>query len=131
VSRELQELQEAGSGGAAALLPVCGSSGRADKRRDPVAFRQRLAQRFAAKTSVYDNCLMYSQEGELLCHTGERLLAARGDAARGVGLCSQYNTSAALHLLHAEALSRLLYALPPLPYPLCLALQTARSFNGT
>jgi hypothetical protein len=130
MSRDLQELlQEAGSGGAAALLPVGGSGGRAAKRRDPAAFRQRLAQRFAAKTSVYDNCLMYSQEGELLCHTGKQLLTEWGNVARGAGLGS---TTAALP---SDCVLKLrgcpiAQAVNRLSRPLSLAPQTVRSFSG-
>lgn len=70
VSPDLQQLlaEAAGSGGAHGRHG--GGSNKASKRRDPAAFKRRLAERFAAKGVVYENARMYSLEGELLCHTG-------------------------------------------------------------
>ncbi len=32
------------------------------------------AQRFSAKKAVYENCVMLSREGEMLCHTDRKKL---------------------------------------------------------
>ena len=38
------------------------------------AQKQRLVQKFSAKSAVYENCKMYSQEGDLLCYCDLRKL---------------------------------------------------------
>eukprot|EP00887_Chlorella_sp_A99_P000972 scaffold5.g972.t1 len=63
---EASELLHPQPGGAAP------GSKAARKRQDPEAFRQKLAQRFAAKGVVYENCVMLSLSGELLCHTDRK-----------------------------------------------------------
>ena len=65
VCAEVQQLLQEGG------RTVHGS--KASKVHDPVAFKQRLAQRFAAKGVVYENCCMYDQDGELLCHTDRKV----------------------------------------------------------
>ena len=59
-----------------------GSRGASSKRLDSAAFRLCLAQRFSAKGCIYDNCSMYSQDGQLLCHTGARV-GLRGGSGSG------------------------------------------------
>ncbi|PRW59440.1 DNA damage checkpoint isoform A [Chlorella sorokiniana] len=78
VCPEVQELlRDAAAGGTGALGKQSsngGGSNKAARRRDPAAFRQRQAAKFAAKNTVYENCQMFSQDGELLCHTDRRKL---------------------------------------------------------
>ena len=38
------------------------------------AQKQRLVQKFSAKSAVYENCKMYSQDGDLLCYCDLRKL---------------------------------------------------------
>lgn len=38
------------------------------------SLRARLVKKFSAKSAVYENCKMYSQEGELLCFCDLRKL---------------------------------------------------------
>jgi hypothetical protein len=75
-SAELQELLQSAAHGHTGGGGGSGGGKAAARRCDPAAFRERLASRFAAKSAVYDNCRMYSREGELLCHTGVQAAAA-------------------------------------------------------
>ena len=45
------------------------------KQIDPAALQQRLGERFGVKKRVYENCRMYSADGELLCFTDRKRLA--------------------------------------------------------
>ncbi|KAL4425764.1 hypothetical protein ABPG75_009780 [Micractinium tetrahymenae] len=73
VCAEVQELLQAAAGG---ILQGAGGNGggKPHKPHDPAAFRQRLAERFSCKSTVYENARMYSKDGELLCHTDKRKL---------------------------------------------------------
>ncbi|GAB4817041.1 hypothetical protein N2152v2_004087 [Parachlorella kessleri] len=66
VSAELAALAQAGAGGVVAAARR--------KHQDPAAFRERLTQRFSAKKAVYENCVMLSAAGEMLCHTDRKKL---------------------------------------------------------
>jgi cobalt/nickel-transporting P-type ATPase D len=44
------------------------------RHEDPAAFAQRLGERFGVKKTPYENCKMYSMNGQLLCYTDKKRL---------------------------------------------------------
>jgi cation-transporting P-type ATPase D len=44
------------------------------KHQDSEAFKERIAQRFAVKKEVYENCRMLSKNGDMLCFTDRKRL---------------------------------------------------------
>ena len=61
--------------------PSKAAAGNANQQRQlqtpeqrQASLRARLVKKFSAKSAVYENCKMYSQEGELLCFCDLRKL---------------------------------------------------------